>query len=170
MTTQGSAEESHPWNFQRAEEETRPPGWLDELRQLRAKAAAEGARLMENIRRLSGMKSERGPDPDAPYQPEVDRDLIRLAAREAARAAVEIGTYNEGGNNKKEGSSWQNWILGIAGTVISLGVGALLLQVSDLRVQAASIASKQDTNIEAVNKRLEADERRIENLERRVFR
>jgi hypothetical protein len=112
----------------------------------------------------------RGPDPDATYPPENDMDRItRLAMREAARAAVEIGTYNEGGGNNKPEPSWQKWVLTIVGTSIAIGIGATAYQLSELKEKVATVAAKQDTSLAATNQRLEANERRIENLERRVF-
>lgn len=134
---------------------------------------------------LTGLKNERW-NPDAPYTPEPDMDrLVRLTAREAARTAVEIGTYNEGGGNNKPESSWQNRILGIVGLLVVAGVGTTIYQLSELKAQVgtratvdqmsevkeqvAAIAATQNASIAATNQRLDAGERRIENLERKVF-
>jgi hypothetical protein len=115
------------------------------------------------------MKNERGPDPG--YSADTDfQQTQRLIAREAARAAIEIQSYTEGGGRRPEKQqTWQNWILGIVGTLISLGVGALIFQMSEVKANVAAIAATQNTSLAATNQRLEADERRIETLERKVF-
>lgn len=106
-------------------------------------------------------------DPDPPLD-DIDR-TTKLISREAAKATVEIlGGYHEGGSGNDE-QSWQNYILVIVGGLITLGIGATVYQLSEIKSQVATIAAKQDTNVVATNQRLEADERRIESLERKVF-
>ena len=126
---------------------------------------AFGARLQRWARIVMSIRGDRDGH-DIPLD-DVDR-TTKLIAREAAKAAIEIQTYNEGGG--KGVQSWKDWILGIVALLLAAGIGAVLIQLSDLRERTGRIESKQDTSIIATNQRLEADERRIENLERRVFR
>lgn len=153
---------------------------------LRARLKQARDFMTEHATKLTRMLSNRGPDPDSAYaDPDLDR-LVRMTAREAARAAIEIGTYNEGGsNNNPDKQSWQNRILGIVGLLVVSGIGTVIYQLADLRaqvvtratidqmsevkVEVAAIAATQKTSLEATNERLQTNERRIETLERKVF-
>lgn len=71
--------------------------------------------LMAALHALMAALSARGPDPDFRSEDEIER-VARLIAREAARSAVEVGTYNEGGGGG------QKWLLTVCGGLAVAGI------------------------------------------------
>jgi hypothetical protein len=96
-------------------------------------------------------------DREEPTIPERELgDLIARAAREGARrAAVEIQTYNEGGNGNGSSPSWRNWVMTMLGTLIVLGVASLIVMYANQKTMEA---------------RMDSFEHRLDNLERKIFR
>jgi hypothetical protein len=81
-------------------------------------------------------------------------DLITRAAREGARrATVEIqGNYTEGSNGSSP--SWRNWVMGMLGTLIVLGIASLITMFA---------------NQKAMEARMNGVEQRITNIEHKIW-
>lgn len=97
------------------------------------------------------MEARRHPEGD--YEPDFGERLRRLEAQEF-EPQVRIERYDENG-----GGRLLQWILGIVGTLIAMGIGGVIYELSDLKsTMAASLA------------RQEQDEKRLDRLEQHVYR
>jgi hypothetical protein len=92
-------------------------------------------------------------DPAEKPERELD-DLLARAAREGARrATIEIrGDYTEGGNGSSP--SWRNWVMGMLGTLIVLGIASLVTMFA---------------NQKAMEARMNGVEQRITNIEHKIW-
>lgn len=109
--------------------------------------------LFERLKNFMAHWSDRGPE-DYERDDQGLRDLISRAAREGARASVEIqGGYHEGG--KGSSPSWRNWVMTLLGALIVIGVSSLVVMYG---------------NMTAMKVRMDNFEHRMDNLERRVYR
>jgi hypothetical protein len=99
---------------------------------------------------LTNRHSDRGP---SDYEEDEFRVPIRRGLREPY---VRIDRYDEGGGGKQ---SWRDWILGIVGGLIVLGIGAVIYQLADMKADLRASLTRQ-----------EMDEKRLDRVEARVYR
>lgn len=126
-------------------------GWIaNKFGQIRF--ALDGIR--EHLKRITGMMSERGPDPDYSKDEEDLREFVRRGFH-ARPPEIRIDRYTEGGN----GPTWQTWILTIVGSLIVLGIAGVVYQLTDIK-----------SDMRAFLKGQADDERRLDNLEKKVYR
>jgi hypothetical protein len=92
--------------------------------------------------------TDRGPDPERE-----DRESLRDLVKKTVRATVEIqGDYHEGGNGSSP--SWRNWVMGMLGTLIVLGIASLITMFA---------------NQKAMEARMNGVEQRITNIEHKIW-
>src|SRR5882672_91156 len=71
-----------------------------------------------------------------PSDHEEDREGLRDLVRKTVRATVEIqGSYNEGSNGSSP--QWRNWVLGMLGTLIVLGIASLITMYANQKTMEA---------------------------------
>lgn len=105
-------------------------------------------KLFETIRAWMTHWTDRGPDPERE-----DRESLRDLVRKTVRATVEIqGGYQEGGNGSSP--SWRNWVMGMLGTLIVLGIASLITMFA---------------NQKAMEARMNGVEQRITNIEHKIW-
>lgn len=93
--------------------------------------------------------------PEGNYEPDFSERLRRLEEQGGDyEPQIRFDRYDENG-----GGRLLQWILGIVGTLIAMGIGGVIYELSDLKsTMAASLA------------RQEQDEKRLDRLEQHVYR
>lgn len=97
--------------------------------------------------------SDRGPR-DYPKLDEADELVARAARQGAYQATIEIQNYQEGGKGNGSSASWRNWVMGMLGSLIVIGLTSLIVMYATQKAQG---------------ERMEGFEHRITNLEHKVW-
>jgi hypothetical protein len=137
--------EEHAWAFERQASIT----LIDKVREL-FKADGRLARAIDAIEQLADRASgvfmanpntDRGPRDYPEDEDDVSR-LMRIASREAARAAVEIKYYSEGGGGGDK--SWKNWMMTLCGGLALSGIAGGVLMYGKLSAIETSQINQAD--------------------------